>query len=44
MDFWDKKESVCSLSLEEEKARKGAREMYKKRVLLQKVSWIGRFF
>ena len=34
-DFWDKKESVCVLSLEEEEARKEAREMYKKWVLLE---------
>ncbi|RVX16237.1 hypothetical protein CK203_014500 [Vitis vinifera] len=39
MDFWDKEESVRSLSLEEEEARKEAREMYKKWVLLEEVSW-----
>ena len=33
MDFWDKEESVRALSLEEEEARKEAREMYKKWVL-----------
>ncbi|RVX12904.1 Transposon TX1 uncharacterized 149 kDa protein [Vitis vinifera] len=39
MDFWDKEESVRALSLEEEEARKEAREMYKKWVLLEEVSW-----
>ena len=39
MDSWDKEESVRSLSLEEEETRKEAREMYKKWVLLEEVSW-----
>ena len=39
MDFWNKEESVHSLSLEEEEARKKAREIYKKWVLLEEVSW-----
>ena len=39
MDFWDKEESACSLSMEEEKLRKEAREAYKKWVLLEEVSW-----
>ncbi|KAJ9682277.1 hypothetical protein PVL29_018249 [Vitis rotundifolia] len=39
MDYWDKEESVHSLYLEEEEARKEAREMYKKWVLLEEVSW-----
>ena len=39
MDFWDKEESVRSLSLEKEEARKEVREMYKKWVLLEEVSW-----
>ena len=39
MDYWDKEERVRSLSLEEEEARKEAREMYKKWVLLEEVSW-----
>ena len=30
MDYWDKEERVRSLSLEEEEARKEARESYKK--------------
>ena len=38
MDFWDKEESACSLSMEEEEARKEARETYKKWVLLEKAS------
>ncbi|RVW68790.1 hypothetical protein CK203_060970 [Vitis vinifera] len=38
MDYWDKEERVRSLSLEEEEeARKEAREMYKKWVLLEEV-------
>ena len=39
MDFWDKEERVRVLSLEEEEARKEAREMYKKWVLLEEISW-----
>ena len=39
MDFWDKEESARSLSMEEEEARKEARETYKKWVLLEKASW-----
>ena len=39
LDFWDKEESVRSLSLEEEEARKEVREIYKKWVLLEEVSW-----
>ena len=39
MDFWDKEESVRSLSLEEEEARKEVREIYTKWVLLEEVSW-----
>ena len=39
MDFWDEEESACSLSLEEEEARKEARETYKKWVLLEEASW-----
>ncbi|RVW40789.1 hypothetical protein CK203_080684 [Vitis vinifera] len=35
LDFWDKEERVRELSLEEEEARKEAREMYKKWVLLE---------
>ena len=35
MDYWDKEERVHSLSLEEEEARKEAREMYKKWVLAE---------
>ena len=35
MDYWDKEERVRSLSLEEEEARKEAREMYKKWVLAE---------
>ncbi|KAL6331982.1 hypothetical protein AAG906_020335 [Vitis piasezkii] len=39
LDFWDKEERVRELSLEEEEARKEAREMYKKWVLLEETSW-----
>ena len=39
MDFWDKEERVRVLSLEEEEARKEAREMYKKWVFLEEMSW-----
>ena len=39
MDFWDKEERVRVLSLEEEEARKEAKEMYKKSVLLEEMSW-----
>ena len=39
MDFWDKEEGVCVLSLEEEESRKEAREMYKKWVFLEEMSW-----
>ena len=39
MDFWDKEERVRELSLEEEEPRKEAREMYKKWVLLEEMSW-----
>ena len=39
MDFWDKEERVRELSLEEEETRKEAREMYKKWVLLEEMSW-----
>ena len=39
VDFWDKKESARSLSMEEEEARKEARETYKKWVLLEEASW-----
>ncbi|RVW98665.1 hypothetical protein CK203_032249 [Vitis vinifera] len=39
LDFWDKEERVRELSLEEEEARKEAREMYKKWVLLEEMSW-----
>ena len=39
MDFWDKEESARSLSMEEEKPRKEARDAYKKWVLLEEVSW-----
>ena len=39
VDFWDKEESVRSLSMEEEEARKDTRETYKKWVLLKKASW-----
>ena len=39
MDFWDKEERVHELSLEEEEVRKEAREMYKKWVLLEEMSW-----
>ena len=43
MDYWDKEEGFCSLSLEEEEARKEAREMHKKWVLLEEVSWKQKF-
>ncbi|RVW99876.1 LINE-1 reverse transcriptase-like [Vitis vinifera] len=39
LDLWDKEERVRELSLEEEEARKEAREMYKKWVLLEETSW-----
>ena len=39
IDYWDKEERVRSLSMEEEEARKEVRELYKKWVLLEKVSW-----
>ena len=39
VDFWDKEESVRSLSMEEEEARKDTRETYKKWVLLEEASW-----
>ncbi|RVW93092.1 Transposon TX1 uncharacterized 149 kDa protein [Vitis vinifera] len=39
LEFWDKEERVCELSLEEEEARKEAKEMYKKWVLLEEMSW-----
>ncbi|WJZ98579.1 hypothetical protein VitviT2T_017093 [Vitis vinifera] len=39
VDFWDKEESARSLSMEEEEARKEARETYKKWVLLEEASW-----
>ena len=37
--FWDKEEVSRPLSLEEEESRKDAREMYKKWVLLEEMSW-----
>ena len=39
MDYWDKEERFRLLSLEEEEARKEAKETYKKWVLLEEVSW-----
>ncbi|KAL6332124.1 hypothetical protein AAG906_025795 [Vitis piasezkii] len=39
VDFWDKEESARSLSMEEEEARKEAKETYKKWVLLEEASW-----
>ncbi|KAJ9687104.1 hypothetical protein PVL29_015810 [Vitis rotundifolia] len=39
IDNWDKEERVRSLSLEEEEARKEARESYKKWAFLEEVSW-----
>ena len=39
IDYWDKKERVRSLSMEEEEARKEARELYKKWTLLEEVLW-----
>ena len=39
IDYWDKEERVRSLSMEEEEARKEARELYKKWALLEEVSW-----
>ena len=39
IDYWDKEERDRSLSMEEEEARKEARELYKKWVLLEEVSW-----
>ena len=39
IDYWDKEERVRSLSMEEEEARKEARELYKKWTLLEEVSW-----
>ena len=38
MDFWDKVEVSHPLSLKEEEARKDARELYKKWVLLEEMS------
>ncbi|RVW47336.1 hypothetical protein CK203_090338 [Vitis vinifera] len=43
LEFWDKEERVRELSLEEEEARKEAREMYKKWVLLEETSWRQKF-
>ncbi|RVW33931.1 Transposon TX1 uncharacterized 149 kDa protein [Vitis vinifera] len=43
MDFWDKEERVCELSLEEEETRKEARETYKKWVLLEEMTWRQKF-
>ena len=39
VDFWDKEENAHSLTMEEEEARKEARETYKKWVLLEEASW-----
>ena len=39
VDFWDKDESARSLTMEEEEARKEAKETYKKWVLLEEASW-----
>ena len=39
LDYWDKEERGRSLSMEEEEARKEARELYKKWALLEEVSW-----
>ncbi|RVW72789.1 hypothetical protein CK203_049221 [Vitis vinifera] len=39
IDYWDKEETVCSLSMEEKEARKEARELYKKWTLLEEASW-----
>ena len=38
LDYWDKEERGRSLSMEEEEARKEARKLYKKWVLLEEVS------
>ncbi|RVW92106.1 hypothetical protein CK203_037044 [Vitis vinifera] len=43
VDFWDKKESARSLSMEEEEARKEAKETYKKWVLLEEALWRQKF-
>ena len=43
LEFWDKEERVRELSLEEEETRKEAREMYKKWVLLEEMSWRQKF-
>ena len=39
MDYWDKEERFRLLSLEEEEARKEAKETYKKWDLLEEMSW-----
>ncbi|RVW15593.1 hypothetical protein CK203_077716 [Vitis vinifera] len=39
MDYWDKEERIRSLLVEEEEARKEARETYKKWAFLEEVSW-----
>ena len=39
IDYWDKEGRGRSLSMEEEETRKEARELYKKWVLLEEVSW-----
>ena len=43
MDFCDKEESVRSLSMKEEEARKEAKETYKKWVLLEEALWRQKF-
>ena len=39
VEFWDAKEKISRLSLEELEARKEAREEYKKWVLLEEITW-----
>ena len=39
MEFWDAKEKISRLSLEELEARNEAREDYKKWVLLEEITW-----
>ena len=39
VEFWDVKEKISRLSLEELEARKEAREEYKKWVLLEEITW-----
>ena len=43
VEFWDAKEKISRLSLEELEVRKEAREEYKKWVLLEEITWRQKF-